>query len=38
MMNLQFLDRVKIKTFLKNEIGLLAPPPPTPIKEGRGTD
>jgi hypothetical protein len=38
-----FLDRVKIKTFLKNEIGLLPPTPtPTPnppnIKEWRGTD
>jgi len=35
-----FLDRVKIKTFLKNEIGLLAPPTPPPPhpKEGRGTD
>jgi hypothetical protein len=32
-----FLDRVKIKTFLKNEIGLLpTPPPPPPLPPHQG--
>jgi len=32
-----FLDRVKIKTFLKNEIGLLpTPPPPLPHHPHQG--
>jgi hypothetical protein len=39
-----FLDRVKIKTFLQNEIGLLPPtrtpppPPPTSRRAGELTD